>query len=81
MALPTDGYSAEGITYTFSTSNGLAVTISAVTDSPSRRNAAVEFLPYLDAALEGLRTDYQNGTSQTVLFIDRAYSGSVHDSL
>lgn len=81
MPLPTDGYSAEGITYTLSTSNGLAVTVSAVTDSPSRRDAADELLPYLDAALETLRTDYQNGTSETVLFIDRAYTGSVHNSL
>lgn len=81
MALPTDGYSAEGITYSFSTSNGLAVTVSAVTDSPSRRDAADELLPYLDAALEQMRTDYQAGTSETILFIDKAYSGSAHDTL
>lgn len=81
MALPTDGYSAESVTYNLSTSNGLSVTVVVATDSPSRRDAAEELLPYLDAALETMRTDYQGGTSETVLFIDRAYSGSVHDSL
>lgn len=79
--LPADGYAPMSVTYTLGTSNGLTLKLSLGVPSTGHRTAAEEFLPYLEEALNNLRTNYQNDVPQTVTYIGRSYEGSVQDSI
>lgn len=79
--LPADGYAPMSVIYTLGTSNGLTVKINLGVPSGDRRTAAEEFLPYLEEALNTLRTNYQNDVLQTVSYIARSYEGSFQDSI
>ena len=79
--LPTDGYAPASVSYTLATSNGLTVQISLGVPSPDRRTAAEEFLPYLEEALNTLRTNYENDVPQTISYIARSYEASVQDTI
>ena len=81
MPLPTDGFETTEVTYTLATSNNLPVSITVTTDNGNRRAAFEEFEPYLDAALNSLRSEYANGTDQDVLYIARAYNATARDNL
>ncbi|MER7487922.1 hypothetical protein ABTY20_18845 [Streptomyces sp. NPDC126497] len=81
MALPTDGYAPTSVTYMIGTGNNLTVTVTVGANTATQREAAEEFLPYLETALAALRDDYQNGTQQTVLYIERTYSGDMRGSI
>jgi hypothetical protein len=81
MALPTDGYAPTSIGYMIGTDNNLTVTVSVSANTASQREAAEQFLPYLETALTELRDNYQSGTQQTVLYIERTHSGSLVDGI
>ncbi|MFD8226938.1 hypothetical protein ACFV16_22505 [Streptomyces massasporeus] len=81
MPLPTDGFTSTGVTYSLATSDNLPVSISVRTDNAGRREAFDLFQPYLEAALNQLRRDYADGTEQEVLYIERAYTGTVQDQM
>jgi hypothetical protein len=81
VPLPTDGFDTSRITYSLETSDNLPVQIVLTTNNGDRRVAAEQFLPYLDAALNSLRTEYENGTSESVLYIERSYDGNARDTV
>ncbi len=81
MPLPADGFTTTSVTYSMATSDNLPVSIAVRTDNASRREAFELFQPYLEAALNQLRTEYANGTEQEVLYIERAYGAAMQDQL
>lgn len=83
MALPTDGYAPTSVSYTLGTSRGLTVRMDIDVATEERRTAFEELQPFLETALNNLRTDYSNNTDpvQSVLYIDRTCGGGVRDSV
>lgn len=79
MPLPTDGFETTKVTYTLATSNNLPVQIAVTVNNGDRRAAFEEFVPYLETALNTLRTEYANGTENEVLYIERTYDATARD--
>ena len=63
MAFPTSGYQPLGVTYTLFCGNGLQVQV--IVNAETQLAHAEEMQPYLETALDDLRSAYTTGTSET----------------
>lgn len=81
MTLPTDGFNVSSVTYSVGTSNGLLVSITIGTNTSGKQIAADELIPYLETALDDLRTAYDGWTSNTVSYIERQHFGNLQGSV